>query len=65
MNAEIEDHVDGEAAGRATAATTRRRSNCCNLVLRQVAQTWKMPPRKWRQVRTQFARMFDEKFVKA
>jgi putative transposase len=35
------------------------------LVLRQVAQTWKMPPREWRQAKTQFAIMFDERFIKA
>lgn len=35
------------------------------LVLRQVAQTWKMPPREWRQAKTQFAIMFDDRFVKA
>ena len=35
------------------------------LVLRQVAQTWKMPPREWCQAKTQFAIMFDDRFVKA
>jgi putative transposase len=35
------------------------------LVLRQVAQTWKMPPREWCEAKTQFAIMFDDRFVKA
>jgi putative transposase len=34
------------------------------LVLRQVAQTWKMPPREWCEAKTQFAIMFDDRFVK-
>jgi putative transposase len=33
------------------------------LVLRQVAGEWKMPPREWSQAKTQFAIMFDERFV--
>ena len=35
------------------------------LVLRQVAQTWKMPPREWCEAKTQFAIMFDDRFVEA
>jgi hypothetical protein len=35
------------------------------LFLRQVAQTWKMPPREWCEAKTQFAIMFDDRFVKA
>jgi putative transposase len=35
------------------------------LVLRQVAGTWKMPPREWCEAKTQFAIMFDERFVRA
>lgn len=35
------------------------------LVLRQVAVEWKMPPREWSQAKTQFAIMFDERFVNA
>jgi putative transposase len=35
------------------------------LVLRQVAQTWKMPQREWREAKIQFAIMFDDRFVKA
>jgi putative transposase len=35
------------------------------LVLRQVARTWKTPPRQWRQAKTQFAVTFDERFAKA
>jgi putative transposase len=35
------------------------------LVLRQVAQTWKMPPREWCEAKTQFAIMFDDRFVKS
>jgi putative transposase len=35
------------------------------LVLRQVAQTWKMPPREWCEAKTQFAIMFDDRFVRA
>jgi transposase-like protein len=35
------------------------------LVLRQVAGTWKMPPREWCEAKTQFAIMFDERFVTA
>ena len=35
------------------------------LVLRQVAGEWKMPPREWSQAKTQFAIMFDERFVNA
>ena len=35
------------------------------LVLRQVAQTWKMPPREWCEAKTQFAIIFDDRFVKA
>ena len=33
------------------------------LVLRQVAGEWKMPPREWSEAKTQFAIMFDERFV--
>jgi putative transposase len=35
------------------------------LVLRQVAGQWKMPPREWCEAKTQFAIMFDERFVTA
>jgi putative transposase len=35
------------------------------LVLRRVAGEWKMPPREWCEAKTQFAIMFDERFVKA
>ena len=35
------------------------------LVLRQVAGKWKMPPREWCEAKTQFAIMFDERFVTA
>ena len=35
------------------------------LVLRQVARKWKMPPREWCEVKTQFAIMFDERFITA
>ena len=35
------------------------------LVLRKVAQTWKMPPREWYAAKTQFAIMFDDRFVRA
>jgi putative transposase len=35
------------------------------LVLRQVAREWKMPPREWCEAKTQFAIMFDERFVTA
>jgi hypothetical protein len=35
------------------------------LVLRQIAQTWKMPPREWCEAKTQFAIMFDDRFVNA
>ena len=35
------------------------------LVLRQVAGEWKMPPREWCEAKTQFAIMFDERFVAA
>jgi hypothetical protein len=35
------------------------------LVLRQVAGKWKMPPREWCEAKTQFAIMFDERFVAA
>ena len=35
------------------------------LVLRQVAGEWKMPPREWSEAKTQFAIMFDERFVTA
>jgi Transposase, Mutator family len=34
-------------------------------VLRQVVQTWKMPPREWCEAKTQFAIMFDDRFVNA
>jgi putative transposase len=33
------------------------------LVLRQVTGKWKMPPREWCEAKTQFAIMFDERFV--
>jgi putative transposase len=37
-----------------------------HLVLRQVAQTWKMPPREWCEAKTPIrAIMFDDRFVKA
>jgi transposase-like protein len=35
------------------------------LVLRQVVQEWKMPPREWAEAKTQFAIMFGEGFVRA
>jgi hypothetical protein len=35
------------------------------LVLRRVAGKWKMPPREWCEAKTQFAIMFDERFVTA
>lgn len=35
------------------------------LVLRQVVGEWKMPPREWSEAKTQFAIMFDERFVNA
>ena len=35
------------------------------LVLRQVAGKWKMPPREWCEAKTQFAIMFDQRFVTA
>jgi putative transposase len=35
------------------------------LVLRQIAGEWKMPPREWSEAKTQFAIMFDERFVNA
>jgi putative transposase len=35
------------------------------LVLRQVAADWKMPPREWSEAKTQFAIMFDARFVTA
>ena len=35
------------------------------LVLRQVAGEWKMPPREWCEAKTQFAIMFDDRFVTA
>ncbi|MBN8945456.1 MAG: transposase, partial [Rhizobiales bacterium] len=35
------------------------------LVLRQVTVEWKMPPREWYEAKTQFAIMFDERFVQA
>jgi hypothetical protein len=34
-------------------------------VLRQAAGEWKMPPREWFEAKTQFAIMFDERFVQA
>ena len=33
------------------------------LVLRQVDQEWKMPPREWPQAKTQFAIMFEDRFL--
>jgi putative transposase len=35
------------------------------LVLRDVAAEWKMPPREWCEAKTQFAIMFDGRFVTA
>ena len=35
------------------------------LVLRQAAGEWKMPPREWFEAKTQFAIMFDDRFVQA
>jgi putative transposase len=34
------------------------------LVLRQVAQQWKMPPREWAEAKTQFAIMFGDRFAR-
>jgi putative transposase len=34
-----------------------------HLVLRQVAEEWKMPPRECCEAKTQFAIMFDDRFV--
>jgi putative transposase len=33
--------------------------------LREAAGEWKMPPREWFEAKTQFAIMFDERFVQA
>ena len=33
------------------------------LVLRQVVQEWKMPPREWAEAKTQFAIMFGDRFA--
>lgn len=33
------------------------------LVLRETARDWKMPPREWGQAKTQFAIMFQERFI--
>jgi putative transposase len=35
------------------------------LVLRQAAGEWKRPPREWFEAKTQFAIMFDQRFVQA
>jgi putative transposase len=35
------------------------------LVLRQAAGEWKMPPREGFEAKTQFAIMFDDRFVQA
>jgi putative transposase len=35
------------------------------LVLRQVAAEWKMPPKEWGEARTQFAIMFEDRFLSA
>ena len=35
------------------------------LVLRETAREWKMPPREWYEAKTQFAIMFQERFVQA
>jgi hypothetical protein len=35
------------------------------LVLRDVIAEWKMPPREWCEAKTQFAIMFDGRFVTA
>ncbi len=34
-------------------------------VLRQTAGEWKMPPRDWSQAKTQFAIMFEDRFLAA
>jgi putative transposase len=33
------------------------------LVLRRAAGGWKMPPKEWSQAKTQFAIMFEDKFL--
>jgi len=33
------------------------------LVLRHAAGQWKMPPREWSQAKTQFAIMFEDRFI--
>ena len=44
----------------------RLQSNCCISSCARFAQTWKMPPRgRWCEAKTQFAIMFDDRFVKA
>jgi putative transposase len=35
------------------------------LVLRQAAAEWKMPPKEWGDAKTQFAIMFEERFLVA
>lgn len=35
------------------------------LVLRDTVREWKMPPREWFEAKTQFAIMFDDRFVQA
>jgi putative transposase len=34
------------------------------VVLRQVVQEWKTPPREWTEAKTQLAIMFGERFVR-
>jgi len=45
--------------------TDEAASKLIYLVLRQVAAEWKMAPREWYEAKTQFAIMFDERFVQA
>ena len=39
--------------------------NCYISVLNHAAAEWKRPPREWAEAKTQFAVMFNERFVNA
>ena len=43
----------------------RLRPNCCISSCASAAAEWKMPPREWSEAKTQFAIMFDERFVQS
>ena len=49
--------------GQVSGAGGRSNRKLLYLVLNDAAAEWKRPPRKWAEAKTQYAIMFNERFV--